>query len=95
LHARRSASVGLTHVLNLPDDFQCRATTLDGEIATGVRQILASTPPFARPFGQSLNDADAFDLGNTMTKMFEDLVGQPGWRLTSRCPGIHAPAPPF
>jgi hypothetical protein len=62
------------HLLALPDDFPYGAPIPQGPIATRIRQIHPSTPPFVWPQGQTLSDADAFDLGDKMTKMFKGLV---------------------
>jgi hypothetical protein len=65
------------HILTLPHGFSHNSAIPQGRIASRIRQIHPSTKPFAWPLGKTLSDADAFDLGDTMTKAFKNLVERP------------------
>jgi hypothetical protein len=62
------------HLLSLPEGLPYGPPIPQGPIAARIHEIYPSTPPFAWPLGQTLSDADAFDLGDLMTKMFKGLV---------------------
>jgi hypothetical protein len=64
------------HLLTLPDGFAYGPPIPDGPIATRIRQIYPSTPPFDWPFKLALTDTDAFDLGDKMTEVYKHLVEQ-------------------
>jgi hypothetical protein len=62
------------HLLSLPVGLPYGPPIPRGPIATCIHEIYPSTPSFAWPLRQILSDADAFDLGDLMTKMFKELA---------------------